>query len=112
MREIDPRTPGVVDALVGTLADPSDEVRLAAANSLTHDGTLLDASVPSVLAALADTARAHTREHVALLLRDVSPAAPPRVVKALRTQHRRSSVSIGSRPAEFLALWTSTVGVV
>lgn len=81
--EINPSTAGVVDALVATLGDTSDVVRLEAGNSLLRGSALNDAAVPGLLRALDDSAHAHTREHATSLLGYASPQAAPRIVPVL-----------------------------
>lgn len=78
---INPKASGVVDALVRTLADSNDEVRIEAATSLTQNGVLASEAVPGVVGALHDSLHVHTREHAALLL-GTPPGAGPQERRA------------------------------
>lgn len=81
--ELNPGSKRVTEALVQSLADTSDDVRLSAGTALIHERRLPRVAIPGLVRALADSAHAHTREHVAQLLAAVSPRDAGEVLPAL-----------------------------
>lgn len=73
--EIAPRSPHVVRALIATLADSVDRVRMAAATALVAQGVRAEGAVPGLHAALHDSAHAHVRAQAASILGSLGPAA-------------------------------------
>jgi HEAT repeat protein len=65
---INPRVPGVVEALVRALGDTVDGVRLAAAGALTKEDVRAPDAVPGLAAALADSAHANVRAEAVRVL--------------------------------------------
>ena len=80
--ELQPNAPGVVDALVGALADTSDPTRVAAASALRRAARggrrvrerLAADAVPALAGLLRDTAHAAVRTRAVDVLRDFGPA--------------------------------------
>ncbi len=81
--EIQPKSPRVVQALIGALADSVDEVRMAAATALVAEGVRAEGAITGVHAALHDSAHAHVRSHAALILGSLGPSAGEGAVPAL-----------------------------
>ena len=73
--EIAPRSPHVVRALIATLADSIDRVRMAAATALVAQGVRAEGAVPGLHAALHDSAHAYVRAQAASILGNLGPSA-------------------------------------
>jgi HEAT repeat protein len=85
--EIYPRASAALDALIRSLRDTSDVIRLAAGQALSREGVRAKGIVEGLAAALGDSAHADVRAQAAGILGAVGrrdPAAIPLLVRALR----------------------------
>lgn len=72
---LQPRSPAVVDALIGALGDPDDQVRVAAGIALATEGVRAPAALPGLVDVLRDSAHADVRSYAANILGTFGPAA-------------------------------------
>ena len=91
--EIRPRSPDVVRALIGALADTIDAVRMAAASALVAEGVRAEGAIPGIHAALHDTAHPMVRAHAATILGRLGTSAGegsmPALIEALADSDAR-----------------------
>lgn len=72
---VKPNSPQVVDALVRTLGDSVDAVRMSAGVALTTEGVRAEGAVPALHNALHDSAHATVRWQSAVILGRLAPSA-------------------------------------
>lgn len=76
---LNPRVPGVAEAMVAALADSADEIRLIAGNALASEGVHIPSAVPPLVAMLGDQAHAQVRKEAARILGTFGAVAQPAV---------------------------------
>lgn len=82
---LQPRSPEVVDALIGALNDSTDAVRVAAGRALSTQGVRAPAALPGLLVVLADSAHPGVRAQAADILGAFGAAGGPAVPALTRT---------------------------